>query len=61
MNEVVRSGSRERSAVEAGEEAAGAGEVAGDLGAEGVGGGEFAFVTETLPEVNLHWSGRNNL
>jgi len=43
----------------AGEEAAGAGEVAGDLGAEGVGGGELAFVAETLPEVNLHWSGRN--
>ena len=45
----------------AGEEAAGAGEVAGNLGAEGVRRGEFAFVAETLPEVNFHWSGRNNL
>src|SRR5258708_12848852 len=41
-------------AAEAGEEAAGAGDVAGDLSAQLFGAGEFLFFAETLPEAELH-------
>src|SRR6266436_3359741 len=41
-------------AAEAGEEAAGAGDVAGDLGAEIFGAGKFLFFAEALPEADLH-------
>src|SRR5260370_2360312 len=38
----------------AGEEAAGDGDVAGDLGAQLFGAGEFLFFAEALPEAELH-------
>src|SRR5260370_27336964 len=41
-------------AAEAGEEAAGGGDVAGDLGAQLFGAGEFLFFAEALPEAELH-------
>ena len=40
-------------AAEAGEEAVGAGDVAGYLGAEFFGAGEFLFVAEALPEADF--------
>ena len=41
-------------AAQAGEEAAGAGYVAGDLGAEFFGAGEFFFFAEALPKADFH-------
>src|SRR6266481_8780953 len=41
-------------AAQAREEAAGAGDVAGDLGAQLFGAGEFLFFAEALPEAGLH-------
>src|SRR5258707_5558939 len=41
-------------AAEAGEEAAGAGDVAGDLSAQRFGAGEFLFFAEALPEAEVH-------
>src|SRR5467141_226540 len=41
-------------AAQAGEEAAGGGDVAGDLGAQLFGAGEFLFFAEALPEAELH-------
>src|SRR5258707_4445976 len=41
-------------AAEAGEEAAGAGDVAGDLSAQLFGASEFLFFAEALPEADLH-------
>ena len=40
-------------AAEAGEEAVGVGDVAGDLGAQFFGAGEFLFVAKALPETDF--------
>ena len=40
-------------AAEAGEETVGAGDVAGDLGAEFFGAGEFLFAAQALPEAHF--------
>lgn len=58
---VGATGSAESSGVEAGEEGAGAGQVALNLSAQGVGTREFLFVAKTMPEPDFQRAGINLL